>query len=166
MLPHCECASEMIRLNVPGYNELSLRHVVLDYNGTLARDGRLLDGVSNSLSKVGECLELHVVTADTFGLVKSGMKGIRCRLSVLTQESQAEAKRQYVRNLCSSQTVAIGNGRNDQLMIKEAALGIVVLEREGAAIGTILAADIVCGSALDALELLLNPKRLVATLRY
>jgi soluble P-type ATPase len=155
----------MISINVSGYRDLSLRHVVLDYNGTLARDGRLLDGVSASLSKVGECLELHVVTADTFGLVRSGMKGIRCRLSVLTQESQAEAKRQYVRNLGSSQTVAIGNGRNDQLMIKETALGIAVLGKEGTAVETILAADIVCASVLEALELLLNPKRLIATLR-
>ena len=155
----------MIDIVVPGYKKLALAHVVLDYNGTLARDGQLLDGVRTSLSKVGECLELHIVTADTFGLAKSGMKGVRCKLSVLTQECQAEAKRQYVRNLGSSQTVAIGNGRNDQLMVKEAALGIVVLEREGTAVETILAADIVCGSALEAIELLLNPKRLVATLR-
>jgi soluble P-type ATPase len=50
-------------------------------------------------------------------------------------------------------------------MVKEAALGIAVIEKEGAAVETLLAADIVCGNILDALELLLNPKRLIATLR-
>ena len=150
---------------VPGYKKLALAHAVLDYNGTLAKDGQLLSGARKLLNDVADQLELHVVTADTFGLAQSGMKGVQCKLSVLTEDCQGEAKRQYVKNLGSGQTVAIGNGRNDQLMLKEAALGIVVLGEEGTSVETTLAADIVCGSALEALELLLNPKRLIATLR-
>ena len=50
-------------------------------------------------------------------------------------------------------------------MVKEAALGIAVVGREGIATETLIAADIVCDNVLDALELLLNPKRIIATLR-
>jgi soluble P-type ATPase len=160
-----EVAVEMITVVVPGYRELKLSHVVLDYNGTLARDGRPFAGVGTLLNKVAESLTVHVVTADTFGKAKVGLKAVPCKLSVLTGGSQAEKKLEYVRDLGKNQTVAIGNGRNDRLMVKEAALGIVVVEKEGTAIETLLAADVVCGSISDALDLLLNPKRLVATLR-
>ena len=155
----------MIEINVPGYKNLSLGHLVLDYNGTLAVDGILIDGVQILLNNVAEHLQLHVVTADTFGKAELGLKGVDCKLSILTVDRQAEAKRQYVRNLNSDHTIAIGNGRNDNLMVKEAALGIAVLEKEGTAVETLYAADIVCYSVLDALELLLNPKRIIATLR-
>jgi soluble P-type ATPase len=160
-----EIAIEMITVVVPGYKELALNHLVLDYNGTLARDGRLFEGVATLLNKVAESLTLHVVTADTFGRAKVGLKTVRCKLSILAGGSQAEQKLRYVQDLDPNRTVAIGNGRNDRLMVKEAALGIVVVEKEGTALETLLAADVVCGSVSDALELLLNPKRLVATLR-
>ena len=62
-------------------------------------------------------------------------------------------------------TVAVGNGRNDRLMLKEAALGISVILEEGAAVETVMSGDVVCRSVLDAFDLLLNPLRLVATLR-
>jgi len=155
----------MVSIVAPGYKKLALDHVVLDYNGTLARDGQLLSGAQKLLNAVAAQFKLHVVTADTFGGARSGLHKVRCTLTVLSDRDQAEAKRQYVRNLGSAQTVAIGNGRNDRLMVKEAALGIAVIEKEGTAVETLLVADIICGSALDALELLLNPKRLVATLR-
>ena len=62
-------------------------------------------------------------------------------------------------------SAAAGNGRNDRKMLKAAALGIAVIQREGAAAETVAAADVVSSSILDALELLQNPKRLLATLR-
>jgi phosphoserine phosphatase len=61
--------------------------------------------------------------------------------------------------------VAIGNGVNDSLMLKKAALGIVVIGGEGAAQKTIKEADIVVKDIHDALGLLLNRLRLIATLR-
>ena len=59
----------------------------------------------------------------------------------------------------------MGNGRNDQLMLEEAALGIAVILEEGAAAVTLSAADVVCTNIVSALELLDNPLRLIATLR-
>ena len=71
----------------------------------------------------------------------------------------------YVLDLGKENTVAIGNGANDSLMIKSAHLGIVVIGNEGAAIETLINSDIVCTNIFDALDLLLNSKRIVATLR-
>jgi soluble P-type ATPase len=155
----------MIEIAIPGYDEISLDHVVLDYNGTLATDGLLAADTQTLLNKVAEHVELHVVTADTFGKVKSGMERIPCKLTVLTEQDQALAKKRYLQSIGSDHAAAIGNGRNDRLMVKEAALGIAVVGVEGSAIETLLACDVVCRSAQDALELLLNPRRLIATLR-
>ena len=55
--------------------------------------------------------------------------------------------------------------RNDRLMLKEAALGIAAILKEGASTGSIAAADIVCMDILSALARLQNPMRMIATLR-
>ena len=108
---------------------------------------------------------MHVVTADTFGVASAGLEGVRCTLSILPPGGQDAAKLAYIQRLGSEQTVAIGNGRNDRSMLAAAVLGIVVIEGEGAAAAALLAADVVAPGILPALDLLLNPLRLVATLR-
>ena len=155
----------MVEISIPGHTDLTLTDVVLDYNGTLALDGQPLDGVLAALAGLAHHLQLHIVTADTFGKARLAIEPVPCRLSTLAEADQAEAKQAYVRSLGSERTAAIGNGRNDRLMLREAVLGIAVIGEEGAAAESVLAADIVCCDVLQALGLLLNPKRLVATLR-
>jgi soluble P-type ATPase len=155
----------MIEINIPDTASLNLQHLVLDYNGTLAGDGRLLPGVEPRLMALAERLQLHVVTADTFGQAKEALHNLPCILSILATARQAEAKLAYVNRLGASACACIGNGRNDRLMLNVAALGIAVIQEEGAAAGTLLAADVVTTGILAALDLLINPLRLVATLR-
>jgi len=155
----------MIEVDIPGYRRLQLEHLVLDYNGTLAVDGQLLPGVKEALTALSADLDIHVLTADTFGRVREGMAGIECRLSILPKENQDAGKLEYVQKLGAARAVCIGNGRNDRLMIKEAALGIAVILGEGAAGTTLDAADVVATDIVSALELLKNPLRLTATLR-
>ncbi len=155
----------MIELSIPGFKDLRLEHLVLDFNGTLAQDGLLIPGVKSRLLGLSEQLCLHVVTADTFGAVKQAISGVPCTLHILTADRQDEGKRDYIRQLGAERTSSMGNGRNDRLMLKEAALGICVALSEGAFSGTVLAADVVCTSILDALDLLHHPLRLTATLR-
>lgn len=155
----------MIEIQVPGYGKLQCRYLVLDYNGTLAVDGRLIDGVRETLQQLSGKLEIHVLTADTFGKARSGLAGIDCKLSILPEDRQDVGKRGYVMDLGAEFSVCIGNGRNDRLMLKEAALGIALIQKEGAAAETLLAADVVCSDIVSALELLSQPLRLVATLR-
>jgi len=155
----------VIEIDIPESESLALQHLVLDFNGTLACDGCLLPGTKERLHVLAEKLQVHVVTADTFGKAREALLGIPCALAILAPAQQAEAKLAYLRQLGADTSVCIGNGRNDRLMLKEAALGIAVLQDEGAAVLTLLAADVVTTSILDALDLLINPLRLIATLR-
>ena len=93
------------------------------------------------------------------------MSPLPARLIVIPPGDQARAKEEYVRQLGADLTVAVGNGRNDRLMLKEAALGIALLQAEGAAVEALMAADVVAPDILAALDLLLAPDGLIATLR-
>jgi soluble P-type ATPase len=157
----------MIALSIPGFREFSLEHLVLDYNGTLAVDGILIPGVVPLLKELSALVQLHVITADTFGQAGSQLSGLTVTLTILSQDSvqQAEAKLAYINKLGPDGVVAIGNGRNDRMMVKVAALGIALVQKEGSASETLANADIVSSSILDALNLLKTPKRLLATLR-
>ena len=154
-----------MRISIPGYGDLELTHLVMDFNGTLAVDGILIDGVREALNDLSRHLSLHVLTADTFGKAAAELKGIPCILRVLGKDDQQEGKLSYVKTLGPDRTVSIGNGRNDQKMLNASALGIAVILEEGASAETLQAADVVCPSILSALELLRRPLRLTATLR-
>src|SRR5690242_2648032 len=59
--------SAMLDLTIPAFGRLEITDAVCDYNGTLAADGRLLDGVEARIRRLSSELRVHVVTADTFG---------------------------------------------------------------------------------------------------
>ena len=155
----------MITIDVPGYKVFKLKHLVLDYNGTIACDGQLISGVKEKLEILEESIQVHIITADTFQTVSSFLQGISCQFQIISSNEQDIRKLEYIRHLGTEFTVCIGNGRNDSLMLKEAVLGIAVILKEGAAVETLLSADVVCTDILSAFELLLNPLRLTATLR-
>lgn len=155
----------MIDVAIPGFGHLVLAELVCDFNGTLARDGRLLDHARALLPKVANVLTVRVVTGDTFGTARRELRDCACEVSLLEPEGQAQAKADLVARLGAERIVAIGNGRNDRLMLANAALGIAVIGDEGAAGDAVRASDVVVRHVADALELLLEPRRLVATLR-
>lgn len=107
----------MIDITVPGFTHLRIEHLVLDYNGTLARDGILLHGTKARLDQLSRQFRLHVITADTFGNVRSELAGLPCEITILPTEHQAAGKLAYVEHLGASRTACIGNGRNDRLML-------------------------------------------------
>ncbi len=155
----------MLVVDIPSSGTLRLAHLVVDYNGTLAIDGRLIAGVADRLRDLSTKLSVHVVTGDTFGKARAGLAGIPCTLSILDAEGQAQAKLDYVLQLGAKSTACIGNGRNDALALLACALGIAVLQPEGAAGASLQIASLVVPNVLDALDLLRRPLRLVATLR-
>jgi len=157
--------ADMFEISIPGREPLKLDNLVLDFNGTLAVDGKVIDGVPSRLEALAQHLQLHVLTADTFSTVKSSIIADTCAVHVLPVDGQDTAKLEYVQRLGQDRTVCIGNGRNDRLMLKAAALGIAVVLAEGAASETVMSADVVCTTVTAALDLLLHPLRLVATLR-
>lgn len=155
----------MIRIDIPGFENLSLEHLVLDFNGTLAVDGKLMPGVHERLCSLATQLKLHVLTADTFGHVREALQKLPVALAVLEPQRQAEAKRDYLRALAPGQVVAIGNGRNDRLMLQAAALSMAVSSLEGTAVEALLAAHLYLPTVHEALDALESPQRLIASLR-
>ncbi len=154
----------MIRLDIPGWGVLELEHLVLDLNGTIALDGEVLAGVPERLAALSESLTIHLVTADTRGQATVIAEQLGIRLVLVTPGDEADQKRALVERLGAERVVAIGNGANDAKMLQAAVLGIAVLGPEGLAGEALRAADVVVGIH-DALDLLLHPRRLVATLR-
>ena len=155
----------MLEVAVPGAQSLRFDHLVADFNGTLAIDGVLIAGVAEALRSLSASLEIHVVTADTFGLARQALAGVACTTTVLPPGDQDSAKLRYIEHLGAAQCICIGNGRNDRLMVAAAGLGIAVIQGEGAATETLLAARVAAPDIESALGLLLKPARLVATLR-
>ena len=154
----------MICLDIPGRRFLELEYLVLDLNGTIALDGEVLAGVPQRLAALSESLTVLMVTADTQGQATAIAEQLRVELALVTPGGEAEQKRALVERLGAEQVVAIGNGANDVGMLQAAALGMAVLGAEGLAGEALQAADVVA-SIHDALDLLLHPQRLAATLR-
>lgn len=155
----------MISVDIPGLGKLQIEAVVLDYNGTIALDGNLLAGVLENLNALANQIKVYIITADTFGKAAAQCQALYGEIIILKNELGAEEKEAFVTSLGAQQVVAIGNGVNDALMLQKAALGILIIGHEGAAVKTLNAADIVVTDINEALGLLLHSKRLKATLR-
>jgi len=155
----------MIQLAIPGRGVVTLRYAVFDVNGTLATDGVLIDGVAERLNELRQQLDVTMVTANTHG----GQANIDAQLgttsTIIEPAKEREQKAAFVAALGAEQVVALGNGGNDVGMLAAAAIGIAVLGTEGLNVEALQAADVVAGSIFDALDLLLKPKRLIATMR-
>jgi soluble P-type ATPase len=155
----------MIPLDIPGRGKLTMKNIVLDFNGTIALDGVLLPGVQNKLNAISEIMDVYIITADTFGTVLSSCSSINCKLAVLTEKLGSCEKLKFIESLGPQETAAIGNGNNDVLMLEKAVLGILVTGPEGSSTKALMAADVIVKDIISGLDLFLNPKRLVATLR-
>lgn len=155
----------MIEIDIPGGTTLQLAHLVLDFNGTLAVDGELIQGVGSRLEQLAKYMHLHVLTADTHGTVAEKLKDLPCTLHIIESAEQDKQKRDYVFSLGAGKVVAVGNGRNDSLMLKDAALGLAVIHGEGGCSAAVLASDIVFSHICDGLDCLLKTNRIRATLR-
>jgi len=155
----------MIELTIPGRGTIRLDHLVSDVNGTLALDGQLLEGLSRRLQLLKDRLTIHLLTADTHGQQDIIDQQLNLQAVRVEKGREAQQKAEFVANLGADHVVAIGQGANDADMLKTAQIGIGVISREGIAVDSLVAADIIVPDIFSALELLEKPIRLVATLR-
>jgi soluble P-type ATPase len=155
----------MLQFSVPGRDVYDIDHLILDYNGTIAEDGRLISGVADRIRALSTELTVHVITADTHGTARTQLALLPCTVMVISEANQDRQKRDYLDGLGRNHAVAIGNGANDCLMLQHAAFSICVIQTEGAAAGALQAAAMVCTDISHALALLLHPRRVTATLR-
>ncbi len=149
--------------DIPNGKNLQIETLILDLNGTLTIDGKIIQGVKMRIKKLKD-LGLNVVlcSGDTLGTAEKIAKELSIAFvkAAHGKEKLQQAKKFHLKN-CA----AIGNGLIDYEKIRAVELGIVVLQKEGVHTKTLAVADIVVPSILDALDLFLKPKRLIATLR-
>lgn len=152
----------MIHIDIPFRGLIELRHAVFDVNGTLALDGKPFPGVAERLKLLENVLTIHVLTAGTHGNLPEMEQMLGIPFHVI---NTGDEKTRYVEQLGPAHVIAFGNGVNDKGMLRVAAIGVAVLGGEGVAISSLQVADLLVSSPVDAIDLVLNPKRLVATLR-
>ena len=143
---------------------ITIEHLVLDYNGTVAEDGQFIDGVEERMRALKDRVSIHVLTADTYGTVRAQCDPIGVHVETFPRAGAAECKLEIVQRL-GSHVMCVGNGFNDVLMFDAADLSVAVLEKEGTYAGLIAHADIVTRSIVDAFDLLIRTDRMRATLR-
>lgn len=152
----------MIQLDIPGKGLIELRHAVFDINGTLAVDGKPFPQVVERLQALASLLSIHALTAGTHG----NLVELEWEIGMPLQRIETGVdKVHFIEQLGPASVVAIGNGSNDAPMLRLAAIGIAVLSGEGVSTAALQAADVLAHGPLDAINMLLHPKRLIATLR-
>jgi soluble P-type ATPase len=152
----------MIQIDIPHRGTIELEHAVFDINGTLAVDGVPIPEVVGRLKELATHLSLHALTAGTHGNTTELQQTLGLPLHII---DSGEEKTHYIEQLGPAHVIAFGNGANDVGMLRLATIGVAVLAAEGIAVEALQAADVVAVGPVDAIDLLLKPKRLVATLR-
>ncbi len=154
-----------MNLDIKGFKNLKLKYLILDVNGTISEEGKLIEGVKEKIEFLKRDFEIYLLTADTFGKGKEISEMLNIKLHKLKGEKEDFEKFEFIKNLGSEKCLAIGNGNNDSLMLKEAALGISILGKEGLSTLALLNSDIVFKNILDAFDSIIKSKRIIATLR-
>ena len=154
----------MLNIKIPGREDLTLSHLILDYNGTIAEDGNIIDGIRPRLAELSRDLSIYVITADTHGTAAQKCQGLPLQVLTFPTTEVGRIKAEEAQKL-SGGVITIGNGFNDIQMSDVADLSICVMGKEGCCGALLLHTDVVVTSIEDALDLLLKPGRLRATLR-
>jgi soluble P-type ATPase len=157
--------SGLIEIEIPGRGLYRLEHLVLDVNGTITLEGELIEGVAERLVQLRPLLTVHIVTADTRGRQGAIDAQLGLRATRISGKNESAQKGAFVRGLGGETVCAVGNGAIDVEMLREARLAVAVLGEEGLSRDALTAADVVVPHINAALDLLLSPLRLLATLR-
>lgn len=154
-----------MKIEIPGYGTLELDTLLLDYNGTVAVDGKIPPSVRERLGALSEEFQIYILTADTHGTAAGQCEELNVILHTFPVGNVADYKREIVETLGGSHCVCMGNGRNDVLMFEKSALSIAIMDTEGMYAKLLEQSDVCVRSIEDGLDLLLHPKRLIADLR-
>jgi soluble P-type ATPase len=159
-----------IAIDIPGFGKRQIRTIISDYTGTLSRRGKLSPGVKSRLLRLQKLVDVKIVTADTYGMAAHQLKRIAAPHFLKRASGQDKEKRDFAKQFDLLHVAAFGNGNNDRLLLRAVksagGLAIAVDNGEGVALDALLAVHIFISGAANALDLLLNPNALKATLRF
>ena len=154
-----------MKIVIPEYKTLDIDTLFLDFNGTIAVDGIIPAGVKQRLTTLAEMFRIYILTADTNGNAKDQCEGLPVILQTFPAGNAREYKKELIKATGGRHCAAMGNGRNDELMLKEAALSIAIMDKEGMYGRLFKEADLCVRSMQDGLDLFLYPNRIIAGLR-
>ena len=148
---------------IPGMKEFEILTIVLDLNGTLTIGGELVHGVKEKIAELKQLgYRLIIFSGDTRG---NGSRIAKYLDIEFINAGTAVQKETEVKKIQPETCATIGNGLIDIKKIQAVRLGIVTLQAEGVHTKTLLAADIIVPSIIDALDLFIDTDRLIATMR-
>jgi soluble P-type ATPase len=159
-----------VAVDIPGFGRLRIERVVTDYTGTLSFGGKLVAGAAERLRALMELVEIDVLTSDTFGTAHAELAAVPLAPRILEAGKRHDVqKKNYAKKLRPARVAALGNGNNDALLLRSVreagGLAIAVDNGEGCAVRAMQNANVFIVGIANALDLLLDTRRLMATLR-
>ena len=159
-----------IMLDIPEHGRQHITRLLTDFTGTLSRGGIVTEDVKQRLCRIAQLLDIHVITADTFGVAHQQLNGLPVKVLLLEGDNHSEQKRDYGAALGLRHCAVFGNGNNDRLLLeatREAGgISVAVDNGEGCATQALLQSNIFVTGTVNALDLLLDARACKATLRY
>jgi len=154
----------MLTLFRPGLEPLEVEFLFLDFEGTLATDGRIHPKAKDKINLLSKRIRICVFAKGDPAPPEKTFRNMKAEVVYLTGGSFAKQKLDRLQELGPGRTVVIGNGQDDGPVIEDAGFGICVIGKEGASGEAVRKADLVVTSLLDAFDFLLKPLRQKATL--
>ena len=154
----------MITIQRPGKETLEIEFILIDFEGTLASDGRVHPKAKDKINLLSKRTKIYILTKKEKEEIGETLKKVKAEVTYFTGEDVSLQKSELLRRLGEQRTVAIGNGMDDAPIMEAAGLSVCILGKEGAAGEALRRADVVVTDILDALDFLLKPLRQRATL--
>jgi len=154
----------MITIQKPGQAPLEIEYLLVDYEGTLAIDGRVHPKAKDKMNLLSKRIKIYILFKGEKDKAEERLKKLKAEMLFLKEEKASEEKLDFLRKLDPQKTVAIGNGLDDAQIFDEVGFSICIIGKEGACGETLKRANLVMTDILDALDFLLKPFRQKATL--
>jgi soluble P-type ATPase len=154
----------MISIQRPGMESLDIHFVLIDFEGTLAMDGRVHPKAKDKVNLLSKRATITILTKSNREKVEETLRKMKVEILYVTEGDSTQQKLNVLQRLGPHQTAVIGNGLDDVRILEQAGLGMCVIGKEGSSAEAVAKADLVVTNVLDALDFLLKPLRQRATL--
>jgi len=143
--------------------KIELDSIALDLNGTLAVGGLIKETTKQRISLLKKKgFDFFLISGDARGNASKIAEELGINLFIAKNSRE---KLTAVKKIPSKNIIAIGNARIDLGMFKKAKLKIITLQAEGIHTSIILKADIIVPNINDALDLFIDEKRFLSTMK-